>query len=232
MNEKILEVENLSIRYRDAAEPIIRNLNFSLMKNEILCISGKSGAGKSTLVWALMEMLDDYNAVAKGKIRFQGKEICYDGDKYKKRIFDWRQIALVPQASMSSFNPLFTMGETMMEMLDVYEGKAKSRVEKLRRKKRICELFSLVKLEEAIYNAYPHELSGGMKQRAAIALGILFEPQVLILDEATTGLDLLIEAQVLGTILELKRKREISILFISHDRILADKFCDRRIELA
>lgn len=89
----------------------------------------------------------------------------------------------------------------------------------------------MVRLDPQVLSAYPHELSGGMKQRAAIGLAILFHPTLLILDEATTGLDLLIQAQVLGTILELREKSQMTILFISHDRELAEKFCDRQIEL-
>jgi peptide/nickel transport system ATP-binding protein len=227
MAEKILEVEHLTIRYKDAKEPVIKDFSFCLEKGEILCIGGRSGAGKSTIVWALMEMLEDYNAIAEGIIRLNGKEIIYNGKKCGERSFDWSEIALVPQASMSGFNPLFTIGKTLMEMLNLYEGKG-YRKEK---EKRIYELLEMVNLEPSVYYAYPHELSGGMKQRAAIAMGIMFHPQVLILDEATTGLDLLIQAQVLGTILRLKETQDISILFISHDRELADHFCNRRIEL-
>lgn len=227
MAEEILKVDNLTIRYKDAAEPVVNNLSFTLNKGEILCISGRSGAGKSTIVWALMEMLEEYNAVARGSIRFHGDTLQYEGTDLKEKKWNWRQIALVPQASMSGFNPLFTIGETLMEMLDVYEGAG----QKERKKKRILELLSMVRLEEEVYNCYPHELSGGMKQRAAIAMGIMFHPQILILDEATTGLDLLIQAEVLGTILNLKKKEEISILFISHDSELAASFCDRQIML-
>lgn len=227
MKEKILEAKHLTIQYADAEVPVIENFGFELYQNEILCIGGKSGSGKSTLVYALMEAADEYCARVKGKIRLGKKEIAYDGKPHKKRVFGWDEIALVPQASMTSFNPLYTMGKTMMEMLNIHEGKGR----KAEQKERILELFSSVKLEEGIFDAYPHELSGGMKQRAAIALGMMFHPKVLILDEATTGLDLLIQAQVLGTILELKRRQEMGILFISHDRELADSFCDRRIEL-
>lgn len=227
MAEKILEVKNLTIRYKDAKEPVIRDLSFSLEKEEILCISGKSGAGKSTIVWSLMEMLEEYNAVAEGTICFCGKTLRYDGREHTQRVWNWREIALVPQASMNSFHPLFTIGKTLMEMLDIYEGKGR-RQEK---EKRIRELLEMVRLDQSVYDSCPHELSGGMKQRAAIAMGILFQPQVLILDEATTGLDLLIQAQVLGTILELKKRQEMSILFISHDRELAEKFSSRRIEI-
>lgn len=227
MRETILTIENLTIRYKDASKPVIKNLTFSLYEGEILCISGKSGAGKSTIVWSIMEMLHEYNAVADGVIRFQNEMLHYDGTDLKAKKWDWRQIALVPQASMSGFNPLFTIGTTMMEMLDSYEGKGK----KEEKKKRILELLKMVRLEDIVYDAYPHELSGGMKQRAAIAMAIMFHPKILILDEATTGLDLLIQAEVLGTILQLKKKENISILFISHDSELAKNFCDRQISI-
>lgn len=227
MNDVILSVKDLSIQYKDAEEPVIKDLSFDLKQGEILCISGKSGAGKSTIVWALMEMLQEYNAFAKGQIHFLGKTLEYTGEDLKKKTWNWKEMALVPQASMSGFNPLFTIGETMIEMLDIYEGRGR----KEEKKKRILELLDMVCLKEDIYHAYPHELSGGMKQRAAIAMAIMFHPKVLVLDEATTGLDLLIQAEVLGTILELKKKEDISILFISHDRELAKNFCDRQIEL-
>ena len=227
MKEPILKVNDLTIRYKDAEEPVIKNLSFTLHQGEILCISGKSGAGKSTIVWSLMEMLEDYNAVATGEICFEGEVLQYQEKAVPQRKWNWRQIALVPQASMSGFNPLFTIGETMMEMMDIYEGKGR----KEDKRQRILELLSMVCLKEDVFYSYPHELSGGMKQRAAIAMAIMFHPKVLILDEATTGLDLLIQAEVLGTILKLKEQEDISILFISHDSDLAENFCDRQISI-
>ena len=227
MKEPILKVNDLTIRYKDAEEPVIKNLSFELYQGEILCIGGKSGAGKSTIVWSLMEMLEDYNAVAAGEICFEGDVLQYQGKDLQQKKWNWKQIALVPQASMSGFNPLFTIGETMMEMLDVYEGKGS----KKEKKQRILDLLSMVCLKEDVFYSYPHELSGGMKQRAAIAMAIMFHPKILILDEATTGLDLLIQAEVLGTILKLKKQEDISILFISHDSELAKNFCDRQISI-
>lgn len=227
MDTPILEVKNLTIRYKDSEKPVVQNLSFSLKKGEILSISGKSGAGKSTIVWALMEMLEDYNAVADGTIYFQKKALHYEGNNIKEKIWNWREMALVPQASMSGFNPLFTIEETFLEMFSVYEGRGK----KNEKKQRICDLLSMVCLEPEVADYYPHELSGGMKQRAAIALALMFHPKVLILDEATTGLDLLIQAEVLGTILRLKKEQDISILFISHDKKLAEDFCDRQLVL-
>lgn len=227
MEKLILSVENLTIQYQNAVDPVVKNLSFDLKEGEILGISGKSGIGKSTIVWALMEMLEEYHAIATGRIRFEGKTLQYGKTGEKKKQWNWKQIALVPQASMSGFNPLFTMGETMMEVLDTYE----KNIGKAEKKEYICQWLTRVCLEQDIYDAYPHELSGGMKQRAAIAMALLLHPKVLILDEATTGLDLLIQAEVLGTILKLMKKEPISILFISHDQELARNFCDREILL-
>ena len=223
----VLEVENLWVQYKGVKAPVIKDLSFSIEAEEILCLGGRSGAGKSTVVWALMEMLEEYHANARGRITLGEKQLLYDGTCYERRIFDWREIALVPQASMNSFHPLFSIGKTMQELLKVYEGRGK----KQERKERILKLLEEVKLDSSVYEAYPHELSGGMKQRAAMAAALLFYPKVLILDEATTGLDVVIQAEVLGTILKMKEKEKMSILFISHDRELAESFCDRRIEL-
>lgn len=243
-NKPLLEVKNLTVRYRDAVEPVVKDLSFTLEEGEILCLHGPSGKGKSTVVWALTEMLEEYHAVASGEIRLKDKCLIYEekqmllnekpkrwiGKKAKElrpRVFDWKEIALVPQSSMTAFNPVYTIRQTMLETMYACgcEGDLAEKEERLR------EICRRVHLDPAVLSLYPHELSGGMKQRAAIGLAILFHPSLLILDEATTGLDLLIQAQVLGTILELREKQNMTILFISHDRELAKNFCDRQIEL-
>lgn len=224
-----LTVKNLTVRYRDAAEPTVKDLSFSAKEREILCLHGPSGKGKSTVVWALTEMLDVYHAEACGEIILNGKSLSYSMGRPlpAKRTFTWKDRALVPQSSMSGFNPVYTIRETLLETMKACgcEGGKKEKEERLQ------ELFRRVRLTPKALDAYPHELSGGMKQRAAIALAILFHPSLLILDEATTGLDLLIQAQVLGTILDLRDRQGMTILFISHDRALAKDFCDRQIEL-
>lgn len=229
MSEVILEVNNLTIRYKDAQEPVVKDLSFQIQKGEILGLRGHSGKGKSTVVWALTEMLPEYNAVASGEICLGGRKLCYNMDQTpaKKRTFNWKDVALVPQSSMSSFNPVYTIRKTLLETMNAY-GYEGSKADKEAHLQEICRM---VRLDPRVLSAYPHELSGGMKQRAAIGLAILFRPTLLILDEATTGLDLLIQAQVLGTILELREKSQMTILFISHDRELSENFCDRQIEL-
>ena len=227
MAEKnLLTVEHLSIRYRDAVEPAVRDLSFSMASGEILGLHGPSGAGKSTVVWALMGMLEAYNACGSGSISFLGETVDLARSPHGLRR-SWRDIALVPQSSMSALNPVATIGQTMLEMMRAHEGRGHRR----QRLGRAAELMDLVHLDPGVLRAYPHELSGGMKQRISIALAMLYTPKLLILDEATTGLDLLVEAEILGTILELQQRNQMGILMISHDRRLTEAFCHRQVEI-
>ncbi len=224
---KLLEVQELCIKYRGAASCVINHLSFDVKEGEILCLHGRSGAGKSTIVWAITGMLPEYDASCEGgHIWYHNMDLLHCTEKERQAI-RWKEIALVPQSSMNSFNPVFTIGKTMEEMLKLQGGK----MTKEQRRAKMEEFMEMVRLKPEILDCYPHQLSGGMKQRAAIALSILFDPKLLILDEATTGLDILIQADVLGTILELKKRKNMTILFISHDAELAKSFCDRRVEL-
>ena len=227
MAEKaLLTVEHLTIRYRDAVGPAVRDLSFSMASGEILGLHGPSGAGKSTVVWALMGMLEAYNACGTGTISFLGEQIDLTHSPCGLRR-SWREIALVPQSSMSALTPVATIGQTMLEMMCAHEGRGDRR----QRLQRAEELMELVHLDPGVLRAYPHELSGGMKQRISIALAMLYTPKLLILDEATTGLDLLVEAEILGTILELQQRNRIGILMISHDGRLMEAFCHRQVEI-
>ena len=226
MSGILLQVENLTIRYRDAAEPAVRELCFQLAEGESLSLHGPSGAGQSTVAWALMGMLEAYRAIGTGRITFAGETVDLEESPRGLRR-SWREIALVPQSSMSALNPVRTVEQTMLEMMEAHEGRG-SRRERIRR----CEaLLQLVRLDAAVLHSYPHELSGGMRQRLSIALAVMYHPRLLILDEATTGLDLLVEADILGTIRKLREREGMSILMITHDRRLADAFCSRRVEI-
>jgi peptide/nickel transport system ATP-binding protein len=128
---------------------------------------------------------------------------------------------------MSVLNPIQTIGQSMLEMIRAHEGQGA----KAPREERCRQLLRQVSLQPDVLKAYPFELSGGMMQRVSIAIAILYRPKLLIMDEATTGLDVLTEADLLGEIRRLKRQENMSILMISHDQILSDAFCDRRIEI-
>lgn len=221
----LLEVRNLSVEYRCGGRPVDR-LNFSLYPSEILCLRGRSGAGKSTVVNAIMGLLPALSARAWGQIFYRDTDLLSCSPRELSAV-RWSEIALVPQSSMNSFNPVYTLRRTLREMLRLRDRGISDAACRLREE----ELADLVHLDRRLLDQYPHELSGGMKQRAAIALAVIYHPRLLILDEATTGLDIKIQADVLGTILQLKRREDMTILFISHDRELGDQFCDRRVEL-
>ncbi len=149
------------------------------------------------------------------------------GDAEGVRCLRWKEIALVPQSSMNSFNPMYTVRQTISEVLFQHDqtlGKAGAR-------ERCLELLEMVQLGEEVLGSYPSELSGGMKQRAAIALALALDPGLLILDEATTGLDVIVEADILWLLRRLRREKGMSMLFVSHDDRIARAFCDRRLEL-
>lgn len=226
MNQVLLEVRDLTLQYRDASKPVIENLNFSIETGEILSLCGNSGAGKSTVVWALMGMLDCYGIQGSGTISYQEKS--FDLREHPRGLTtDWREIALVPQCSMCALNPVKTIQETFWEMMKCHESGI-SRKACLAQSEQILDT---VCLGHQVLQAYPHELSGGMKQRVSIALAIMYHPRLLILDEATTGLDMLVEADILGTIQKLKEEFNMSILMITHDHRLSDAFCHRKIQI-
>ena len=226
---KILEIENLSISYFNSSKPVVDGFSLFLYEDEILSLHGCSGAGKSTIVYAIMGALSLNNAVCtSGAIYYKNKNLLALSDDAMRKI-RWHEISLVPQASMASFNPVFTIAETLLEMLNSNEStRLWGREQK---HARMRELMDMVRLDQHVLNCYPHQLSGGMKQRAAIALAIIFNPKILIMDEATTGLDILVEADVLGSILQLKNSNNMSVLFISHDADLSAKFAHRQVFL-
>lgn len=222
----LLEIRDLTIQYRGAPAPAVKNLRLHLDEHEILSLHGPSGSGKSTVVWALMGMLEAYHASASGVILFQDESVDLTIQKAGLRR-PWSEIALIPQSSMSVLNPVQTIGRSMTEMMDAHE-RGTPRAEQLK----LCEaLLAQVNLGMSILRSYPHELSGGMMQRVCIAMAMMYRPRLLIMDEATTGLDLLTEADILGTIRRIRSEHNMSILMISHDQALSDAFCDRRVEI-
>ena len=226
MSQPLLQVEQLTVRYGDALCPAVDRLSFQLLPGEILALRGPSGAGKSTVAWALMGMLREYRAIGSGRITFRGETVDLAEHPEGLRR-SWREIALVPQSSMGALNPVRTVGQSLLELMEAHEGRGDRR----QRRVRAAGLLELVHLPRELLDAYPHALSGGMKQRVSIAMAVMYRPSLLLLDEATTGLDLLVEADILGTILDIQRESRMGILMITHDRRLADAFCQRQLEL-
>lgn len=225
MERTILEAKNLTVGYVSNTRPAVAGLDFTLGEGETLCLHGQSGCGKSSVVWAVMGMMEALGGYVQGSLRYRDNELIGLSEKEYDSI-RWKEIALVPQSSMSSFNPVYRIGKTLDEMLCL-----QNQIKEKNERRDICmELMELVRLSPNILDSYPYELSGGMRQRAAIALAILLHPRILILDEATTGLDVLVEADILWMLKKLRMQKNMSMLFISHDTRIANAFCDRRIE--
>ena len=206
----LLQVKNLNIFYGNSQ--IIKNLNFSLEYSNILGIVGSSGSGKSTIIWTIMGMIEDLGGRYSGEIIFEGKKLNIKPT--------WDKISIVPQLAMNSFNPVLKIYETINEL---------NRFSKLSKEMfniQVENLLEMVNLDKDILNLYPHQLSGGMKQRLAMVCALCTNPKLLILDESTTGLDLLVESEILYYLKNIKERLNISIIFVSHDKRLIDAFCD------
>lgn len=211
----LLEVRNLNIHY--GKNLIVENMNFDLEYSKVLGIVGPSGSGKSTIIWSILGMIEEMGGSFRGHIKFKNKELNYRPT--------WDEISIVPQLAMNSFNPVLKIKDSIDE-LHQFSNMSKEDFEE-----NVEELLKMVNLEKNILNSYPHQLSGGMKQRIAIVCALCTNPKLLILDESTTGLDLLVEAEILYYLKNIKESLNLSIIFVSHDKRLVNAFCDEVINL-
>ncbi|MCL4858910.1 MAG: ABC transporter ATP-binding protein [Caldilineaceae bacterium] len=221
----LLDIRNLYLHYADrrGAVRAVDGVSLALEgSGQALGIVGESGSGKSSLANAILRTLPTNVARFEGEVYLAGQEIAGLPETQLRREVRWRKIALVPQGAMNGFNPVVRTGEQIIEPATVY-GDMTPRA--ARRKAE--ELFELVGLSAKVYTRYPHELSGGMKQRAMIAGALILSPPVVIMDEPTSALDVSVQAQIMNLLKRLKQELGLSIIFISHDIALASDLCDR-----
>ena len=226
---KILKIENLNVVYRIRRGDVkaVRNVNLDLIKGETLAVMGESGSGKTTLAMTILRLLPDAARVLTGKIIYSngGNEVdLLEIDDNAMRKFRWREIAMVFQAAQNAFNPLITIWEHVKDTYKDHGIKA-SKNEMLSKVEKLMEFVQLD--SKRVLNSYPHELSGGMKQRTLIALALLLDPKVLILDEPTTALDILTQRNILELLKDIKRNLSLSMILISHDLAIAAELADR-----
>ncbi|MGP6207025.1 ABC transporter ATP-binding protein [Cuniculiplasma sp. SKW3] len=211
-DNSIMSVRNLSVGYYSESgfNRIINDLNLDVHEGKILGIAGESGSGKSTLAQAIYRSLKYPGEIESGEILFQGKDIIKmePSELRKIRAVD---ISFVPQAAMNALNPV---KKILYQFFDVLIAHGKDPEENL---DKIKEAVKMVRLDESILNSFPHELSGGMKQRTVIAMSLLLSPKLVIFDEPTTGLDVLVEHDILKDIRKIQRETNISMIFITHD---------------
>ena len=210
----LLEIRNLSVRFGDqAAVPVVDGLDLSVDKGEVLAIVGESGSGKSVTMLALMGLIDKPGRVEAGAMNFAGIDLLNISPRQLRKIIG-KDIAMIFQDPMTALNPSYTVGFQIEEVLRQHlgmNGKAA--------RQRALELLQRVEIPGAAsrLHAYPHQLSGGMSQRVAIAMAIAAQPQLLIADEPTTALDVTIQAQIMDLLLDLQRDQNMALLLITHD---------------
>jgi oligopeptide transport system ATP-binding protein len=224
--EKILEVKDLSVSFQTYGGEVqaVRNVSFDLYKGETLAIVGESGSGKSVTTQTVMKLIPmPPGRIKNGQILFEGRDIVPLSDKQMEKIRG-KEISMIFQDPMTSLNPTMRIGRQIMEGLIKHQNMSTANA-----KARAIELLRLVgiPLPEKRVNQYPHEFSGGMRQRGMIAIALAANPKLLIADEPTTALDVTIQAQILDLMKDLQAKMDTSIIFITHDLGVVANVADR-----
>ena len=240
MAEPLLIVDELEVAFATdkGLARVLDKVNFSIDAGEIVGLVGESGCGKTTLARSILGILPANSArILNGSIRFEGRDLLTVNEADLASDFRGRVVTFVPQDPFSSFNPVFTIGSQIMELMkwkspDAGKRGVFGRYNQQRREadyQRIIQLMQMVQLPDAegILRKYPHEVSGGQRQRLMIAMALLPEPRLIIADEPTTALDVTIQAQILKLLRQLAREREVAVLFTTHDLGSAYEICDR-----
>ena len=221
--EKLLEIKNLTVHFEsfDATVHAVENLNLSLRHGETLGLVGETGAGKTTSVKSVMRILPEPPAkIVSGEILFDGQDLLKLPIKEMRKIRG-KQISMIFQDPMTSLNPVMTVAEQIAEVIRLHEKCSKKEAHK-----KACDMLELVGIRPERGSDYPHQFSGGMKQRVVIAMALACNPRFLIADEPTTALDVTIQAQVLELMKKLKAQYQTAMVMITHDLGIVAEICD------
>jgi peptide/nickel transport system ATP-binding protein len=220
----VLEVKGLRVHYRTSGGDIIavNGVDFGVRKGEIVGLVGESGSGKSTVAMAILRLIQPPGRVMSGAVRIMGIDMLALSER-QLRAVRWKRVSLIPQGSMNSLNPVMRVKDQIADAIQTHEGRQPQGA----LKERILRLLETVHLPSRVYNLYPHELSGGMKQRVCIAMAIALNPPLIIADEPTSALDVVVQRVVAQTLLDVKRRLGVSMLLIGHDMGLQAQMVDR-----
>lgn len=212
----VIEVQDLVVQYAGdrRSTTAVDRVSFSIAPGEIFGLAGESGCGKSTIANAIMRLLKYPATIPAGSITFDGRDVL-TLDSKELRAFRWSEVAMVFQSAMNSLNPVLTIGEQMTDIFTTHLG-----VNKREAHRRSADLLEMVQIDPARLKSYPHQLSGGMRQRVVIAMACALNPKLLILDEPTTALDVVVQQEIMAQIKDLQSKLGFSVLFITHDMSL------------
>ena len=217
----VLRVEGLTVTYRgeEGSLRAVDDVSFALHHGEMLGLVGESGSGKSTTAMAILGLIKEPGRIDAGRVVLDGTDLrALRGDALRRE--RWRSLSLVPQGAMSALNPVMRVGAQIADVIEVHERGAVSG-------QRIRELLDSVGLPERVVRMYPHELSGGMKQRVCIAMAIALEPKVMVADEPTSALDVIVQRAVAETLKAVQARLGTAVLVIGHDMALQAQLVDR-----
>ncbi|HEY63756.1 MAG TPA: ABC transporter ATP-binding protein [Caldilineae bacterium] len=220
----VLEVQDLRVYYATPLGDVraVDGINFQVRHKEILGLVGESGCGKTTAAMAILRLVQPPGRIVGGQVLLDGIEMTSLNERQLRRI-RWRKLALIPQGAMNSLNPVMKIKDQIADAIETHEGKQPRSV----LRERILNLLSVVGLPSRVYDLYPHELSGGMKQRVCIAMAIALNPPLIIADEPTSALDVVVQRVVGQTLLDVKERFGLSMILIGHDMGLQAQLVDR-----
>ena len=223
----LLNIKNLSVQFGSKSNPFkaVDGLDLSVAQGEVVGIVGESGSGKSVTMMAMMGLLDGQGRISADEMRFDDKDLQALSARERRKIMG-KDIAMIFQDPMTSLNPSFTVGYQIEEVLKLHQGLRGAAL-----KKRLLELMNQVEIPapESRLSAYPHQLSGGMSQRVAIAMAIACQPKLLIADEPTTALDVTIQAQIMSLLVNLQKENNMSLIMITHDLAVVAEVAQRLV---
>jgi len=215
----LLELRGLTVEYGSARA--VDGIDLAIHEGEILGLAGESGCGKTTVANAVMQILRPPGRIAGGSVLFRGEDLVGKSDEELRR-FRWRNVSMVFQSAMNALNPVMRVGDQFVDAVQAHE--------RINRKAALAqaeELLELVGIDRSRVRAYPHELSGGMRQRVMIAIALALNPELIVLDEPTTALDVVVQREIMQQVEALKRDFGFAVLFITHDLSLLLEFADR-----
>ncbi|MCI4462310.1 MAG: ABC transporter ATP-binding protein [Thermogladius sp.] len=224
MSEVILDVQGLKT-YFYTSKGIVKavdNVSFKVGRGEVLGIAGESGSGKSTLGFSLIRLVPPPGRIVDGRVIFMGEDILKMPEEEFRTKVRWKGISMVFQGAMNALNPVYTVGAQIAEVLMLHKGLSKKEA-----LEEAANLLKMVGLDPRRVRSYPHELSGGMKQRVVIAMALALRPSLVIADEPTTALDVVVQAQIMNLLKRLQRELKMSIILITHDMSLIAEIADK-----
>lgn len=221
---KLLEIQDLAVEFQSAAGTVhaVRGVNLWLEKGELLGIAGESGCGKTTTALSIPRLLPKNARIAGGQILFEGRDLTQKTEA-EMRTIRWKQISVIFQGAMNALNPLKNVGAQIAEPILLHEPETT----KQQAEERAKELLEQVGISAKRYRNFPHEFSGGMRQRVMIAMSLACRPKLVIADEPVTALDVMIQAQILVLLRELSQQYALSMVMISHDLSVLSELCDK-----